>query len=109
MENVNANDICGFERFRSIEFNRNWNVKSLEGIKNQSYGAKLYWEKKDWANMDYKLRLLNIADDFKGIKNDLSGNLFHKKWKGDMNNSWLQTQFAEGKSDFLRTNSMLSF
>lgn len=108
LENVDEN-FYGFERFRSIEFNRNWNVKSLEGIKNQSYGAKLYWEKKDWANMDYKLRLLNIADDFKGIKNDLSGNLFHKKWTGNLNTSWLQTDFTEGKSDFVRTNSMLSY
>ncbi len=108
LENINKN-FTEFERFRTVEFNRDWNVGSLNGLDNQTYGAKLFWKKKDWLNMDYKIRMLKVTPDFLGLKHDFSSHLLHKKWKADALASWLKTDFIDGKSDFIRTNSGLSY
>ncbi len=108
LENVNQN-FTEFERFRSAEFNRDWNIGSLNGLDNQTYGAKLFWKKKDWLSMNYIIRMLKVNPDFLGIKHDFSSHLLHKRWKADALGSWLETNFVDGKSNFIRTNSTLSY
>lgn len=108
LENINES-FTAFERYRNVEYSRNWNVGSLDGLNNQSYGARLFWKKKDWISMDYQARLLKITEDYLGFKNDLKTNFLHKKWKADINGSWLQTDFTEGRSDFYRTKSVLAY
>ena len=108
LENVNENFI-GFERYRNVEFVRDWNVGSLDGIENQTYGASVFWKKKDWASIDYQVRMLKLSKDYLGFKNDVTSQFLHKKWKANINGSWLQTDFTDGKSDFFRTNSELSY
>lgn len=108
LENANEN-FTAFERYRSVEFNRNWNIDQLSGLNNQSYGAELFWKKKDWAQLSYQIRMLKVEQDYEGIKHNLHGRLDHNKWKANTNVSWLKTDFTEGRSDFIRSQSSLTY
>ena len=108
MENVNQ-DFTAFERYRSVEFTRDWNVNQLEGVGNQSYGANLFWKKRDWASATYQIKMLKTDLDYFGLRNEIFSDFYHNKWKANASGSWLKTDFLEGKSNFIRSNSDLSY
>ena len=108
LENANQN-FRAFERYRNVEYSRNWNINTLDGVDNQVYGASMFWKKKDWATLDYQIRMMKVSQDYQGLKNDIASRFKHNKWNSNITGSWLQTSFAEGKTDFLRSYSDLSY
>lgn len=108
LENLNKN-FKAFEQFRNVEYNRDWNISMLDRLDNSSYGAQLFWKKKDWARFDYQIKLLKIDEDYQGLKHLATSQIGHNKWNADVNASWLQTAFANGKTDFIRSNSTLHY
>jgi hypothetical protein len=61
------------ERYRAVEFNRDWNISSLNLSSNQHI-LNLYTgiEKKKKGNLNYKFTLLNNEGEYEGFKNSLS-------------------------------------
>jgi len=107
LETVNEN-FEQIERFRSVEFERDWNVINLPLLKNQ-YIAKAYsgLEKKGKLLLKHEAATFISESEYSGLKNSSSVFLFHKGFEVKGNSSVLQ---SNGKvvSDFLRQNASVS-
>ena len=108
VENINK-DFTAFERYRSVEYTRDWNLGVLTGINNQTYGANLFWKKKDYLSVDYQIRMLKTETNYFGLRNNIYSKFSHQKWNANANASWLQTDFIDGRSNFIRSNSDLNY
>ena len=108
LENVNK-DFTAFERYRSIEFSRDWNMGDIEGLENQSYGANLFWKKRDWLSVNYEIKMLKTNLEYFGLRNEIFSDFYHNKWKANASGSWLKTDFIDGSSNFIRSNSNISY
>jgi hypothetical protein len=96
------------ERFRSIEFDRDWNLQgqTFKGTQQNVTGG-VGFEKRGVFNVDYSLGCYTSGNNFEGIKNSLKGNLDHKKWFADFQGSILNSTGDE-KTNFERHISQLS-
>lgn len=93
------------ERFREVEFERNWNVQNVENIKNQYNGiASASLVNKKVGLMRYDFTTYQITDVYSGYKNSLK--IDWKKFvQAKVNASYLttsgvnQTSFLRHKAD----------
>ena len=108
LETINE-DFRAFERYRNVEYSRDWNIASVNNLNNQTYGARIFWKKDNWLNTDYQIRMLKISDNYLGLKHNLNSRLLHKKWDANINGSWLQSDFTEGSTNFYRSKSTISY
>lgn len=97
------------EKFRAIEFNRNWNLGNDEittplFLGNANFGL----EKDSFGTIQYNLDLLNLGEDFRGIKNNLFAKIQHKKINLDYQGSFLSSE-SETSTQFYRHKSILEY
>lgn len=96
------------ERFRTVEFERDWNV-SQTPLLNKQYIAKAYSgiEKKDKLLLRYETGSFISEKEYEGFKNTANVFFFQKGFQVKGNGSFLQ---SDGKvaSEFLRHNASLS-
>ena len=90
------------ERFRSVEFNRDWNVKGLENKDQQLYGIKLNLKKAKLGNIQYSYKNFQEEDFYKGNRNKLLANFNTRKWKFNSNISLTNTSEINWNTNFLR-------
>ena len=93
------------ERFRAVEFERNWNIQQLTIDDNQLISSGKFNLKHDEnGQISYQLNSYIIEDNFKGNKNDLNINwnkLISLKFKGSILQSGgiQKTNFIRHKTD----------
>ena len=93
------------ERFRAVEFERNWNIQQLKIDDNQLISSGKFNLKHDEnGQISYQLNSYIIEDNFKGNKNDLNINwnkLISLKFKGSILQSGgiQKTNFIRHKTD----------
>jgi hypothetical protein len=95
------------ERFRSVEFDRDWNIQgqTLNGTQQNIIGG-VGFEKKGVFLVDYNLGYFTSGNDFSGIKNALVGKLDYKNFFVDFRGSILESTGLE-KTDFERHISQM--
>lgn len=96
------------ERFRTVEFERDWNINNTV-LASDQHIVNIYtgFEKQNKANFQYDVDLLNNIGEYDGIKNAM---LAMYKWKGfqfDGSGSFLTTE-GFNNTEFLRHKAVLS-
>lgn len=102
---VHAN-FNSFERFRSPEFDRDWNVRNISLIENQHVaGASILYNHQKKTSVEMGAQLFVVPDLFEGLRSSASFSLA-KKWavlSGKY--SFLSAKVDSTKSDFLRAKT----
>ena len=96
-----SKDYRRIERFREVEFERNWNIQNLITPKDQLLSsAKINLRHLENGLFQYQLNSYFIKDDFNGYKND-----FKIKWSKKVNLNFdgsLMNSNGQFKTSFLR-------
>jgi hypothetical protein len=102
-------NFTAIERYRSAEFERDWNVSFLPSVADQHYttgGFSL--TRNRYGNLTYSLSSFLEGSEYNGLKNDLSGSFSHYGYVLKANVSLLNTGGTQSNSLFLRHNADLS-
>lgn len=97
------------ERFREVEFSRNWNVQNLNIANDQHIGGTLFnIRSNNWGSIAAGGDFFLIGENYQGYRARLNTNIATpKKWSALMNSSYLVTT-GQTNSSFLRHRSTLS-
>ena len=96
------------ERFRRVEFERDWNVSNVQFLSNQQvFDGFLGFEKDKLADISFGVSLLNNQGEYDGFKNSLFASYDYKGFvfKGD--GSYLTTK-GINNTEFVRHKAVLS-
>lgn len=98
-------NFTAIERFRAVEFERNWNIRNLlitgpMNITTASVGVS----QKRAGHINYSLHSFISQDVYDGLKNSLSVKLRDNGFFADVNGSWLMTNGTQ-ETSFLRHKS----
>jgi len=91
------------ERYRNIEFQRNWNINNVNVKANEHLGyieAKFLNTKK--GDLRYRFSFLNQDTLYTGFENNLSSTFKGKNWQFTTDTKWLLSNALLEKTDFLR-------
>ncbi len=94
------------ERFRAVEFDRDWNIRSVNLNTNQNIlSAKVGVSRNDKLEAIYRIKSFTAGKAFNGIQNgiDLKTNL--KRLKGEFSNSLTNQDGDLIRADFYQHNS----
>ena len=93
-EHLNEN-FRPIERFRTVEFERDWNLQNKNTFTNQYISAaKLGFIRKDLADVEYTFRSFINETQFEAYQNALTAKIGHKGFSFDLNGSHI---FSNGK------------
>jgi hypothetical protein len=101
-EQVNRN-FALIERFRSVEFERDWNILNKNFTQNQhisTLGIKLHRSR--WGAFTYEINSFNTEREYNALKNNLYGGLNTPKYDVRIKSSYLETRAIDGTTSFLR-------
>ena len=91
------------ERFRTIEFFRDWNIRDVTLNEDQHItGASVGLAGTEWGNITYGLDAFNSGTEFNAYKNFLTSQSKFKGFEIDFLGSWMLSDGSIRKSDFLR-------
>lgn len=80
------------ERFRPVEFERDWNIQGLEQTSNQHRAlAGVGFEKRGIFNLNYQIESFTAVNAFEGIKNQINALLDYKSYFLDFEGSILNS------------------
>lgn len=89
------------ERIQNIEFNRDWNIKTITG-RQKLLSTTLELSNKKNKVINYEFENLELSNYFKGNKHNLNGSFTTKKLNLDFNSSLLNNETITEKASFLR-------
>lgn len=99
----------GIERFRSVEFERDWNIQQQQELANQHMAvAGIGIEKRGIFSAQYNLSSFVVSNAFEGIRNEVVGLLDYKSYFLDFRGSILnstgddQTSFERHKTKAIK-------
>ncbi|WP_299833567.1 hypothetical protein [uncultured Tenacibaculum sp.] len=92
------------QRFRSVEFNRDWNVREQLGNQNQVV-TKLTLEKDKNNYLGYSFNHLNFSESFNGNKHEFQSRLKRNKLDFQIKSSFLSNTSIADKDAFFRLYS----
>ncbi len=103
--NVNFESITnGFktiQRFRNIEFNRDWNILNPSGNQ-QLFNTSFIYSNEGNGTLIYNYERLNFSDSFEGNRHSVTANLKYDKLKIDVISSLLNSKSLDEKNNFKR-------
>jgi hypothetical protein len=91
------------ERFRSVEFSRDWNLINNNTLKEEniaSFGLNFYERQAGYLN--FQSEFLNQDNQFEGFRNTLAGNLKHAGFELNIDGSLMNSDDPGSKTRFLR-------
>lgn len=101
-------DFNRIERFRAVEFERNWNTSDLEFNDHQFISsATLGLENQKAGFMDYTFENFNWGEGFNGFKNNLKTQIDYQGFNAKIDASALSTQ-GQNQTDFIRHDAFIS-
>ena len=105
-----ADNFRTIERYRNIEFLRDWNLIDLQTILQQDQqfaaGGLTFSDKKE-SRVVYQFENLRFNEAYQGTRNYLSGTIKFKKTRVDLNAALLESATAKEETNFLRSNFAL--
>lgn len=97
------------ERFRSVEFDRDWNVRNLKLTKNQFLGnAYAGIKKRGKGFFRYDFNTYISQSEYEGLKNSIKTVYNNKGWNLDLKGSYLETKGETQSTNYLRHYGTLS-
>ena len=106
-EQVNKN-FNAIERFRSVEFDRDWNIRGRAQQENQSIlGVGIGLRSLNYGVFDVNTAYFREGAAFSGLRNKLDANLRWKNFTVQTNSSATQTNDALNSTDFLRSKGSI--
>lgn len=95
----------GIERFRSVEFDRNWNVRGIGDLGSQHLAnAGITFSRPKIGSIGYNAETFITDENYSGLRNHLASSIAINRFVADFNGSVLtstglqKTQFARHKS-----------
>ncbi len=95
-------DFKAIERFRSVEFNRDWNAQNIENKNQQLIGAKFKLEKKKTGIIEYSFNNFVEEEVYQGSRNIFLANINKNTWKVNTNISLTNTAETRWNTRFFR-------
>ncbi|WP_421920906.1 hypothetical protein [Marinifilum sp.] len=96
-------DFAEIENFRSVEFNRDWNISNTENKQNETYlSLSNQFNNSKWGASSYHISVLNRGANYKGIRQNVNFNYQKKKLLVQVNGDLLHTDQEEVESKFYR-------
>jgi hypothetical protein len=97
------------ERFRPVEFERDWNISEDIQISNENFlRTSLALKGRDSLMANYQLEFLNFSGSYNAIRHLSQGKLYQKGWSMDWNGSYMNSRTAHWNSGFMRHNIRLA-
>ncbi|MEZ4720943.1 MAG: hypothetical protein R2813_03595 [Flavobacteriales bacterium] len=97
------------ERFRPVEFDRDWNIRDLKIHDNQNIlGAELGAAHSKVFKTVYGIKSFNAGNDFQGIQNSIGMNTGFKHLKGSYDASLTNQNGSLVTSDYFQHNSLVT-
>mgnify|MGYP000515668747 CR=1 FL=1 len=94
------------ERFRSVEFDRDWNIRGLELSDDQHIiGAHFGTGYQSAFETDYTIQSFNVGKDFSGIQNAFSSDINTKRLRGNFDASLINQSGDLVQSQYYQHNS----
>lgn len=104
----NSIHFVGVERFREVEFDRNWNIRDLQLSSDLQWaGANIAWERRKWGRLSSGAELLTVGSGFQGAKANFNSDIKTEKYKAVIKASALETD-GNRQTRFIRHVSDLS-
>jgi hypothetical protein len=96
------------QRYRSVEFDRNWNVRdqTLTGTQHVP-SAEIGLVKKGLGQLGYQFKSFISGDSYQGYRHQLYSNLDNKEFTLKLNGSLLNSQGGLGSSNFNRHKALV--
>lgn len=108
LEHVNK-QFVPIETFRSVEFNRDWNLTNLTINENENAGSLLLGlNKENQQILNYQVKTFLKGSQYNGFINALDGLFNYKTFRLAFNGSYLITSGTLSKTNFLRSHADLS-
>jgi len=102
-----SKDFETIERFRNVEFNRDWDLVNPLGNQ-QFFSTSLTFDHQKKGNVTYTFDQLNFSDNFSGNKHNILANLKLKNTRIKANGSFLNNNAAINKTQFSRWYSSVN-
>jgi len=91
------------ERYRSVEFNRDWNVQSYDRKEQHLFDIGIRLQQKKQGYIDYKLKHFDLAKDYSAIRNQLRANLnLAHQWHFDLDGNITESKEITQNTRFIR-------
>lgn len=91
------------ERYRSVEFQRDWNTTNTNLAVNEHLGfVEAKFLNLNKGDLTYRFSFLNQDSLYNGFENNISSVLKGKSWMISTNTKWLLSNAPNQKTDFLR-------
>jgi hypothetical protein len=104
-----SKDFSPIERFRAIEFERDWNRQSPLVVQQQHLvSGSVLLKKSNQKFVQYKFSAFLEGNNYNGNLHALNGNFESKKWVMDATASYLSSTGLQESSTFLRQKSMIA-
>lgn len=96
------------ERFREVEFDRDWNLRNIQisSLQNRG-GIILGYKKKGLGEITYGAGLYSVQNNFIGLKNDVNIISNNKHLLADIKSSYLISEGFGEKTEFFRIKSLV--
>ncbi len=97
------------ERYRSVEFNRDWNVQSYDRKEQHLFDVGIRLQQKKQGYVDYQLKHFDLAKDYSALRNQLKANLnLAYQWHIDLDGSITESKEVSQNTKFVRHRVNLS-
>lgn len=96
------------QRYRSVEFDRNWNIRdqTLTGMQ-QIPTAEIGFAKKKLGAISYQFKSFLSGDSYQGLRHQLTTDLDNTQYTAEFTGSYLSSQGGLGSSNFIRQKVLL--
>lgn len=96
------------ERFREVEFDRDWNLRNKAIASSQNRGGiSVQLQKENLGEISYSASTYNIQNDFVGFKNDFGIKSVNEYFSTDIKSSYLLSKGFGEKTEFFRVKSTI--
>lgn len=102
-----SNHFSAIERFRSVEFDRDWNVRNLNLVSEQLVtGAGLELQRAGWGRVSYGLQSFNSSSEYQALRNRLQLQVDRPSTKVNYRVSRMTSDGKRNNSEFFRHNTL---
>jgi hypothetical protein len=98
------------ERYRNIEFNRDWNIQnSLQRFNEHLATLNLNYGWSGLGNIGYRFKTFVQGNTYRGFENGLTGNFAKNNWRLTFQNSYLNSSSLVDKTNYIRPKADFTY
>ena len=103
-----SDNFAEVQRYRSVEFDRNWNIRGVEltGMQ-QIPTAEIGLTKRNLGSVSYQFKSFLSGESYQGMRHQLTTELDNAHYTANFSGSYLASQGGVGESNFIRQKALL--